>query len=30
VAHFVGEGDPLPELEPLVDLVRSGALAALP
>jgi histidine ammonia-lyase len=30
VARFVGEGDALPDLEPLVDLVRSGALAALP
>jgi histidine ammonia-lyase len=28
VAPFVGEGDPLPELEPLVELVRSGALVA--
>ncbi|HEU0335962.1 MAG TPA: aromatic amino acid ammonia-lyase [Gaiellaceae bacterium] len=27
VAPFLGEGEPLPELEPLVDLVRSGALA---
>jgi histidine ammonia-lyase len=29
-AAFVGEGDPLPDLEPLVELVRSGGLAQLP
>ncbi len=29
VAPFVGEGDGLPDLEPLVALVRSGSLAAI-
>lgn len=29
-AGFVGVGEPLPDLEPLVELVRSGALAQLP
>ncbi|HEY7380905.1 MAG TPA: aromatic amino acid lyase [Gaiella sp.] len=28
-APFVGEGDPLPDLEPLVDLVRTGSLAGI-
>jgi histidine ammonia-lyase len=30
LAPFVGEGEPLPELEPLVELVRSGALGQVP
>jgi histidine ammonia-lyase len=29
VAAFVGEGDPLPDLEPLVELVARGNLAHL-
>ena len=28
LAPFVGEGDPLPDLEPLVRLVADGRLAA--